>query len=97
MDKEGTINKDVFLQTIKDDEKKKELDTLIEKCVSSKSENKCEFAFNIFECYWTARGTSLAKEFAKIQEVLAAGPPALPIPVPAIPAIPPPPAVAAAV
>lgn len=78
MDKEGNLQEDVFLNKIQNDDKKAELEVIIKKCISQTSDNKCELAFNIFECYWTARGTSLAKEFEKIKQILP--PPPLPVP-----------------
>ncbi len=90
MDKEGNIFKDIFLQTAQGDaEKKKAAEDLINKCISVENDNKCALAYSIFECYWTARKTSLAEEFKKIKEaIIAADVPVHPKLVAALPPVP---------
>lgn len=42
-----------------------EAEELINTCKELKSEDHCEYAFNIYQCFWTARDSSPAKEAEK--------------------------------
>jgi hypothetical protein len=44
---------------------KEEAKELIDTCQELKSEDHCEYAFNIYECFWKARDSSPAKEAEK--------------------------------
>lgn len=46
---------------------KDQVTELVEKCKEEKSDDLCEYSFNIYECFWTGMDSSPAKELEKVK------------------------------
>lgn len=44
-----------------------ETTALVEKCKEEKSDDLCDYAYNLYECFWKGMDTSPAKELEKIR------------------------------
>lgn len=48
----GTLVESVIIEKLSKDETKDEVEEILNLCKDVESENSCELAFKVYECYW---------------------------------------------
>jgi hypothetical protein len=68
----GEPDKDMLVRKLSSSGFKFEnLEELIDRCVLLKGADQCETAYNIFECYWSARIAPTASKYSSVTQLIS--------------------------